>query len=528
MPIANYLNNTINPATSNYLKDEIDYIVLCKGIPLKINSGDHAWVGVWDSYNISVDGLLSLLKTDNNNNPWITKLYPIPPNYTYKCWVSNPYNKIDGGFNFNHRFKANHYTVTKTLNDSTSGEFKIACLVSRLDGRNTEEVLELIDKSYDANKSGEGTWVLDGHYFYSWETIYHTVYNDYNQDTIVATADKLEEYGFNVNSDGDSRSHIYTNQTPVTGYLSWGRHANNPVGFIVDELDFDFMDGSVFNTIESYNGTSMQTAYRVNGQSLLTEFIQIEGTSGVGHTYEPYLGPNNDPYYFFPAYAMGYNIVEAAYQGMQKLAWQNIVIGDPLTTIALGKQTLTANTEWEGTNLVTGKITVPQYKTLTIKEDAVINFKHLGSLEIDGFLMIEKGAKLNFYNGGQLVVNNSIKISGASNKYVEIDFITPNSTTENGIILNDGAFEDSLMYVKIKNAYRGLTVNETAPYINFAEITNCETGIYMYKSDYELTMNVGAKIHNSNFSSTIIGLELNEASPQIINNQFDGNDVELV
>lgn len=224
---------------------------------------------------------------------------------------------------------------------------------------------------------------------------------------------------------------------------------------------------------------------------------------------------------------MGYNLVDAIYQGIPFLGWQSTIVGDPLTTIAWGKQTLTANTEWEGTNLVTGKITVPQYKTLSIKEDAVINFKHLGSLEIDGYLIIEKGAKLNFHNGGKLLVNNGIKISGASNKYVEIDFISPNSTTENGIILNDGAFEDSLMYVKIKNAYRGLTVNETAPFINFAEISGCYIGIYMYKSDYELTMNVGAKIHNSNFSSTIIGLELNDASPQIINNQFDGNDVGI-
>ena len=135
-PISNYLNNTIDPNTGNYLKDQIDYIVLCKGIPLKIKSADYGWVRYWHSYHISIDGLLCLLKTDNNNNPSIMKLYPIPTDYSYYCRVSNPYNGIDLNFNFENRFKANHYAVNKLLNDYSNAEFKIACLVSRLDGRN--------------------------------------------------------------------------------------------------------------------------------------------------------------------------------------------------------------------------------------------------------------------------------------------------------------------------------------------------------------------------------------------------------
>jgi len=67
LPITNYLNNTIDPNTGNYLKDQIHYIVLCKGIPLKIKSADYGWVKFWKSYHIAIDGLLCLLKTNNNN-----------------------------------------------------------------------------------------------------------------------------------------------------------------------------------------------------------------------------------------------------------------------------------------------------------------------------------------------------------------------------------------------------------------------------------------------------------------------------
>jgi len=398
-PITNYLNNTIDPNTGNYLKDQIHYIVLCKGIPLKIKSADYGWVLYWQSYHISIDGLLCLLKTNNNNNPSIMKLYPPTTNIYYNCRVTNPYSGIDPNFNFNNRFKANNYVQNKTLNDGTTAQFKISCLVSRLDGRNEQEVYDLIDKSFLSDKTGQGTWILDGHYFYQWEEPNnYQGYNNYNQNTIVATATKLNQYGFNAYCDNTSRNPIYSYNSPVIGYLSWGRHSGYPMGFIVNKLNFNLMHGSVYNTIESYNGASMQSVYRVNEQSLLTEFIQIEGTSGAGHTYEPYLGPNNNPYCFFPAYAMGYNFVEAAYQGIQFFAWQNIVVGDPLTTIAWGKQSIVSDLNWSGTNLVTGEIEISAGKTLTIADSSTINLRHQGFITGEGELVIGQSVTFNIYS----------------------------------------------------------------------------------------------------------------------------------
>lgn len=131
---------------------------------------------------------------------------------------------------------------------------------------------------------------------------------------------------------------------------------------------------------------------------MLTEFVQIEGTGGAAHTYEPYLGPNNNPYNFFPAYAMGYNVVEAAYQGIQFFAWQNIVVGDPLTTIAWGKQTLTSNLNWSGTNLVTGEVTMPAGRVLNIANNSTINLRHQGFITGDGELVIGQNVVFNIYS----------------------------------------------------------------------------------------------------------------------------------
>lgn len=196
--IAYYLNNTTDPNTGQYLKDQIRYIVLCKGIPLKIMSGDPYWLEHYHIYgiNISVDGLLCLLKTNSNNNGDITSLY-------YSSIMDNPYDQNDQDFDFNHRFKSNHYAT---------GNWKLAYLVSRLDGQNYEDIELMIDRGVNADKSGEGFWILDGD---PWGYL-HTI-------DVTATKNKLQNLGFNYLYDtGDSC--ITTSNYPVIEYTSQGLH----------------------------------------------------------------------------------------------------------------------------------------------------------------------------------------------------------------------------------------------------------------------------------------------------------------
>ncbi len=154
-----------------------------------------------------------------------------------------------------------------------------------------------------------------------------------------------------------------------------------PYTYIQDTLDFDYENGSIFNTYESFNGEGIRTLTRREGayQGLLTEFFLTDGTAGACHTWEPTTHTVSHDSLWFPGYAMGYTVTDATFKGMEILAFQNVLVGDPLSAIAWGKQTLTQNLTWSGRNLVTGEITIPVlYTTLTIEDDAYIELRHQG------------------------------------------------------------------------------------------------------------------------------------------------------
>jgi hypothetical protein len=149
-------------------------------------------------------------------------------------------------------------------------------------------------------------------------------------------------------------------------------------------LNFTYANGAVFNSLESFNGNSMNPLYRVNNQGMISEFISKGGSGGSCTCYEPYSSGISNSSFYFPAYAMGYGMVDAAYMGISRLGWKNIVIGDPLTAIAWGPQTLTKNETWSGKNLVTGLINIPMGKKITLQNNSTIKLRHNGSISGQG------------------------------------------------------------------------------------------------------------------------------------------------
>ena len=382
--------------TNNNLTEKIRYIVMCQGIPYKIQA-----VGDWSSPgNIGVDGLLCMLNTADYDdfvkeifNNLVDDCYPgcYPP--PYNCYSSpiiyNPYFDEDSNFDFDSRFKSDHYTGTWG-----AYTYKLSYLVSRLDGLSFEVIKDMIDRSVEEDKSGEAAWILD---------------NDPASNGIGVNShftyakSRLENYGFNVvynNTDTWITHNTYIGG-PVMGYTSLGVHAegSNPAyqTYVIDSLLFDYANGSVFNTFESFNAYSISTLRRP-GQGLMTEFTLVGGTSGAGHIWEPYASAVSKPYVYFPYYAMGYTQIDAAWQGLAYLAWRNVVVGDPLTAIAWGKQSLITDLSWEGTNLVTGEIDIPELKTLTIANNSVINLRHQGFITGEGKLIIGQNVTFNIYS----------------------------------------------------------------------------------------------------------------------------------
>ena len=333
----------------------------------------------FNKLNVSIDGLVCLLY-----NPVINL-------YNTSYYLINPYkDQADMTFTFNKRFITNYFhTVT--------GNWYLNYLVTRLDGNSYNDVIGMIDRSVAPDYSGERWWIIDA------DTCHNTGVTKAvdNQHLMSNALNRLVNYGFNTNPleyDTDC-DFILDNSVgsdePVMGYTSCGRHSwmllcnpQHDPAYIQLCLDFDYANGAIFNTFESYNGYSMYIANRFDDHGMISEFIKMGGTGGVAHTWEPLLTgvALNDN--LFNLYEMGYTLADAAYQSIPYIAWNNVVIGDPLTSIAWGKQTTTQNITMECTNLITGNITVAGGDTLTFASGSTILLKHNGLIESDGYVVL--------------------------------------------------------------------------------------------------------------------------------------------
>ena len=303
-PIRNYL-------IDNNLQETIRYIVICKGVPWKIqgkyNGGGSGYSA---NGNIPIDGLLCMLNTDNYDSYIENSVYP-------GGYQSNPYYNADPNYTFNYRFLPDHFT---------SGNHKLSYLVSHIDGPTYQTVVDIIDRSVNADKSGTGVWILDDDYCFPTYTTLHQQFTN--------TKQKLESFGFNVaynNTNTWITHNTYQGGGSIMGYSSWGTHAEDgdcewsDSAYVVDSLQFQYANGAIFNTFESFNGTGLTHLTWRNvttippdchhTQGLLAQFPIVGGTCGVAHAWEPD-GEliNLDKY--FPSYAMGYSVVDAAYLGM--------------------------------------------------------------------------------------------------------------------------------------------------------------------------------------------------------------------
>jgi uncharacterized protein (TIGR03790 family) len=299
--IQNHLDTTF--INGQPLRDIIRYIVLCKGIPLKVNAYVE-YSGNNQNYKhmVAVDGLVCLLSQPNPNFSILTDIFG-----TFRTDLYNPYAYQDRNFAMDYRFVTNHFT--------TNNGIQLSYLVSRLDGQTYDDVITLIDNSLLASHSGNSAFVLDGHL--SWGLGVSELRAD-----VTATHNNLQSLAM-IDTFDVTDMWITGYGGTVMGYSSSGAHAGMPLEYIVNLLNFSYEKGAVFNTYESYNGIILDIGNynRRPDQGLISEFINMGGTGGVCHTYEPRVSTVVKDSIYFPTYAIGYSAVDAAYQGMPFLAY---------------------------------------------------------------------------------------------------------------------------------------------------------------------------------------------------------------
>jgi uncharacterized protein (TIGR03790 family) len=283
------------------LEDRILYIVLTKGVPLKVKGSsaqrDYA----------SVDSELTLLYQD---------LAGVPRRLDGPA--RNPY------FNANVRGRFVRFSHK---------DFPIY-LVTRLDGYDLADVRALIDRAMAP--ASDGRFVLDE----SW--------NDNSPGNVW-----LRQAALELKRAGIPSSHIRLESTDgflsgeqeVMGYASWGSNDKSDHSRVPHN---SWVNGALAAEYVSTNARTFarppmnwetgqwsnppSTFFDGSPQSLIADYIH-EGVTGIsGYVYEPYLQACERPQILFPAYVQGLNLAESFYLAMPYLSWQTVVVGDPLVS----------------------------------------------------------------------------------------------------------------------------------------------------------------------------------------------------
>jgi uncharacterized protein (TIGR03790 family) len=292
-PIAHALNR-------GGLHDRILYMVLTKGVPLRI-SGTEGRTGT----TASVDSELTML-------------------YRRLTGVSSPLaGPVPNPYFLDSRPISEARPFTHRAHD--------IFLVARLDGFTVEDAIALIDRSNAPSTSGR--IVLD------------------QRSGANASADRwLAEAAARLTASGHG-DRVMLENTPraargvdgVLGYYSWG--FNDPENR-VRRVGMQFLPGALAATFSSHdartflapqsdwvppsNALEKNKWFAGSPQTLAGDLIN-EGVTGLAaNVAEPYLDGAVRPDILFPAYVAGFNLVEAFYLALPHLSWQTVVIGDPL------------------------------------------------------------------------------------------------------------------------------------------------------------------------------------------------------
>lgn len=293
---------------------EIDFIVLTKGIPIRLTD---APTGL-GSNRPSLDSYLASL-----GYPERKDVVPVVLNdsgFTGKCWANRFWNSQE---RFSHA-KFGGYLVTR-LDAYTEDEAKLltAYALEAEKARPKGQFLIDVAKGHglgalekvpqDAIKDGK----LDMHF------VNEMAYNDWDADMMVA-AQRLQKKGLTVLL--DNTEDFLGRKGDLDGYCSWG--SNDPKFVLDNYKTLRFNAGAIAETAVS---TSARTFLpTTGGQSLITDLIHDRVTGVKGYCDEPLLQAVASPTILFDRYTSGWTLAESFYAASRFVGWEDIVIGDPL------------------------------------------------------------------------------------------------------------------------------------------------------------------------------------------------------
>ena len=283
---------------AHQLTDKVLYIVLTKGVPLRID-GTSGLQGTVASVDSELTSGLSAARRQPGASP-SSAAWPTPITLA--------------------RSRSRRRSRSAV---STSDIY----LVTRLDGYTVDDVLKLIDRA--SAPSTTGKIVLDQR---------ASLLDAGGDRWLQQAADRLRQ---GASSDAvvlDMSKSVVSTDGPVLGYYSWG--SNDPANRL-RHFGLQFAPGAIAGMFVSTDGRTFTeppadwvpggTDQRGYGSQSLAGDLIRDGVTGVSaHVTEPFLDATIRPQILFPAYLRGFTLAESYYLAMPFLSWQTVIVGDPL------------------------------------------------------------------------------------------------------------------------------------------------------------------------------------------------------
>jgi len=328
-----YMAAIENPVR-NYLATHprIDFIVLTKGIPIRI-------VGA------------ALGSTDEHSTePERTRGHPSVDSYLAALgYTSLPGTRkiaITGSGAIGSALINRYWNATEPFSHAKFGGY----LVTRLDGYTETDAKALVSRSLEAEAHisqilKRGKVLLDIQPTFGMGD--KSTQPGPITGTIIASESEWSEFNADMRHAHDvlvkrgipdelDLTDVFIGQrSDLLGYFSWG---SNDAKYSRDAYEsLYFAPGSLSDTAVS---TSARTFLPTEGgQSLLVDLIAHGLTCGKGYVDEPLLQAIASPTIALDRYTSGFTVAESFYAASHFVAWEDVVIGDPLCAPYWGRTT---------------------------------------------------------------------------------------------------------------------------------------------------------------------------------------------
>ncbi len=289
----------------------IDFIVLTKGIPLRIRGAPGLGV---DDRQPSVDSWIAAIGYPQLQSSRKLTL-------RFEQWHGAAYAN---------RF----WNSSKPFTHREFGGF----LVTRLDGYSVADAEALVARALESELHRPAAeFLLDACAAYGFgdpalqpvslpkdlREVEELHFDDYNADMAAAAA-LLQRRGLKVRF--EKTAEFVGGSDPLAGYVSWG---SNDRQFSAEKYhELRFAPGAIVETAVS---TSARTFLPTSGgQSLIADLVHQGASGAKGYCDEPLLQAVSSPSILFERFVRGWTLAESYYAAARFVGWEDIVLGDPL------------------------------------------------------------------------------------------------------------------------------------------------------------------------------------------------------